>query len=279
MHRRARRRPPAIAGWSLATRALLLLVQAAAQQASAPAPRCSQRPCAIRCGGMGHGSLAAATAAVRRCRLPCAGGRLVFGAQASRQRPARSQALARTSLPPPAPLRLQRPSTSCCHCCARASCSARTSGSRITVRVCDGRWYTGTGETTPYNACAHTRFGNGCSADRAALICAHCECAHVPRSPSAGDSPRKHVLDRMAPDDLADLRTAEAQPRVQAAQRAAVVVCHSMPSNYAVPDPAYHAGEQCPPDPKSAQTVARPLLASACVRRPHPHTPWRRKQC
>ena len=79
---------------------------------------------------------------------------------------------------------------------------------------------------------------------------AHGGCARVLATAHVGDGTRKHVLERMAADDLADLRTAQALPQAQATRRAAIVVCHSMPSNYAVPDPAYFAGEQCPPDPK-----------------------------
>jgi hypothetical protein len=56
----------------------------------------------------------------------------------------------------------------------------------------------------------------------------------------------------MDPADRADLEAASARPAALARARAAIVCCHSMPPNYAVPDPAFWAGEQCPPDPKSA---------------------------
>jgi len=54
----------------------------------------------------------------------------------------------------------------------------------------------------------------------------------------------------MNPDDRAELEAAQALPQQQGRERSAVVVCHSMPSNYALPEPTYWAGAQCPPNPK-----------------------------
>ncbi|GBF92030.1 hypothetical protein Rsub_04377 [Raphidocelis subcapitata] len=65
-----------------------------------------------------------------------------------------------------------------------------------------------------------------------------------------GDHARRGVVERMDPSDRSDLEAAAARPAALARSRAAIVCCHSMPPNYAVPDAAYWAGEQCPPDPK-----------------------------
>lgn len=59
----------------------------------------------------------------------------------------------------------------------------------------------------------------------------------------------------MAPDDRSDLTAAQRRAQSEAAARAAIVVCHSMPPNFAVPEPLYRAGEQCPPDPTSECAV------------------------
>lgn len=92
----------------------------------------------------------------------------------------------------------------------------------------------------------------------------------APQKP-AGDHARRNVVESMNPDDRAALEHASALPQQQAQDRAAIVVCHSMPSNYAVPDPLYSAGERCPPDPKRERGPRVPdeggcLLAKCSVR-------------
>ncbi len=59
------------------------------------------------------------------------------------------------------------------------------------------------------------------------------------------------VVKSMDPTDRAELELLQSQPAEQAAERrAAIVVCHSLPTNWAFPEPMWFSGAPCPPNPK-----------------------------
>jgi hypothetical protein len=56
----------------------------------------------------------------------------------------------------------------------------------------------------------------------------------------------------LPPEDRVELEYAQSLPNKYKARRAAVVVCHSMAPNWALPvPPKWAAGAHCPPDPKA----------------------------
>ncbi|KAG2452970.1 hypothetical protein HYH02_002307 [Chlamydomonas schloesseri] len=70
-----------------------------------------------------------------------------------------------------------------------------------------------------------------------------------------GDVARDKVVAAMAPEDRSELQALEAQagglhspsPLHPPVPRAAVVVCHSLPTNWQLPEPTSGADDQCPP--------------------------------
>jgi hypothetical protein len=66
-----------------------------------------------------------------------------------------------------------------------------------------------------------------------------------------GDDRRDKVINSMSPADRNDLAYMEALPTsTRGKDRAAIVVCHSVPTNWPYPTPMWYAGSRCPPDPK-----------------------------
>ncbi|KAF8072768.1 hypothetical protein HT031_000428 [Scenedesmus sp. PABB004] len=78
-----------------------------------------------------------------------------------------------------------------------------------------------------------------------------------------GDVWREHVVAALAPEDRAELEHLTTLPAEAARERAAIVVCHSVPTNWAVPEPVWQVGARCPPDPRErgwVYTIGRTMF-------------------
>ncbi|KAF6259241.1 hypothetical protein COO60DRAFT_1700898 [Scenedesmus sp. NREL 46B-D3] len=78
-----------------------------------------------------------------------------------------------------------------------------------------------------------------------------------------GDIWREHVVAAMAPEDRLELEYLQSLPAKYKSRRAAVVVCHSMPTNWAYPEPMWVSGARCPPNPSEfgwVYTVGRTMF-------------------
>lgn len=64
-----------------------------------------------------------------------------------------------------------------------------------------------------------------------------------------GDNWREGVVNSMDPADRKDLEYLQSLPATYGKQRPAVIICHSVPSNWAVPEEMFGAGARCPPNP------------------------------
>lgn len=66
-----------------------------------------------------------------------------------------------------------------------------------------------------------------------------------------GDEWRQSVVDGLSLADRAELEHLQALPaKYRTLNRPAIVVCHSVPVNWAWPEPMWTAGAPCPPNPK-----------------------------
>uniref|UniRef100_A0A383WC78 Glycosyl transferase family 1 domain-containing protein n=1 Tax=Tetradesmus obliquus TaxID=3088 RepID=A0A383WC78_TETOB len=65
-----------------------------------------------------------------------------------------------------------------------------------------------------------------------------------------GDNWNTGYVGSMPAEDRIELEYLQSLPVKYKAQRAAVVVCHSVPTNWQFPDPAWAAGAPCPPNPR-----------------------------
>lgn len=65
----------------------------------------------------------------------------------------------------------------------------------------------------------------------------------------AGDDFRKLVVESLSEADRQELMLMQSLPAKYRGKRAAVVVCHSVPTNWVYPEPMWAAGAPCPPNP------------------------------
>lgn len=65
-----------------------------------------------------------------------------------------------------------------------------------------------------------------------------------------GDGWREHVVKSMSVEDRGELEYLQSLPVKYRNTRSAVVVCHSVPTNWAFPEPMWVSGAPCPPNPK-----------------------------
>jgi hypothetical protein len=70
-----------------------------------------------------------------------------------------------------------------------------------------------------------------------------------------GDGWRRHVVEAMAPEDRVELEHLQSLPVKYRRVRPAVVVCHSVPTNWQYPSLMSLAGAPCPPNPKEFSWV------------------------
>jgi hypothetical protein len=80
---------------------------------------------------------------------------------------------------------------------------------------------------------------------------ANCPLYVSPLSTAAtGDDFRQLVVESLTEPDRQELMLLQSLPaKYQQGKRAAVVVCHSVPTNWVYPEPMWAAGAPCPPDP------------------------------
>jgi hypothetical protein len=78
-----------------------------------------------------------------------------------------------------------------------------------------------------------------------------------------GDEQRDSVVAAMAPPDRFELHAMTAMPQLLGKQTGAIVVCHSMPTNWPWPTPMWVSGARCPPHEDEAgwvYTVGRTMF-------------------
>jgi hypothetical protein len=87
---------------------------------------------------------------------------------------------------------------------------------------------------------------------------------HALQTSHHGGDKNEDIIKSMNAVDRIELELAQIMPEKYKARRSAIVVCHSYPLNWAVPEPPkWYVGDHCPPDRKAhpwVYTVGRTMF-------------------